>query len=201
MKLRVILPLATLLLSGCSLMPQLATPTRTTSAPGTTSIPDPSYSGTSDLSMGVTQYAPGERKPAPDLKGTTLTGSTYDVASNRGKVTVVNNWTSWCDPCREELPVLVSLANSATPKEVAFVGLDVNDTQAPAEARVKEFAIPYPSMIDDGAHLLARSPGVPPYAIPSTIVVDKHGLIAARIIGTVKPGQLEPILSELSAEK
>jgi len=198
-KLLLALPLGALLISGCSMLPTLASPTRST--PSATSIPDPSYSGTSDLSMGLTRYAIGERQPAPALTGPTLTGTTYNLAAERDKVVVVNNWASWCDPCREELPVLVSLANSANPKEVAFVGLDVNDKQAPAEARVKEFNIPYPSMIDDGAHLLAQIPGVPPYAIPSTIVVDKHGLIAARIIGTVKAGQLEPILSELSAEK
>ena len=138
---------------------------------------------------------------APSLAETTLTGSAFDVAQHRGKVVVLNSWASWCDPCREELPVLVPLSKAVNPADITFVGLDVNDTASAAAARVKEFGIPYPSIVDDGAKKLSMIPGVPPGAIPSTVVIDRHGRIAARVIGAVKPGVLDPVLADLAAEK
>jgi len=81
------------------------------------------------------------------------------------------------------------------------VGLDVNDTEPGAADRmVDRYNVTYPSIIDDGAKLLARIPGVPPEAIPSTVVIDRQGRIAARVIGEVKPGMLGPLLGELAAE-
>ena len=98
------------------------------------------------------------------------------------------------------MPVLVGVAKSSDPKSVSFVGLDVNDTVDAANAMVEKFGIPYPSIVDKGARLLAHVPGVPPEAIPSTVVLDRQGRVAARVIGTVKPGMLEPVIAELQAE-
>ena len=66
---------------------------------------------------------------------------------------------------------------------------------------VARFGIPYPSVVDDGARLLARVPGVPPEAVPSTVIIDRQGRVAARIIGTVKAGMLDDLLAELVAEE
>ena len=173
----------------------------TTSSPESSSGEATSSAATDDGGLGLTRFAPGERPDAPSLAGTTLTGSAFDVAQHRGKVVVLNSWASWCDPCREELPVLVPLSKAVNPADITFVGLDVNDTASAAAARVKEFGIPYPSIVDDGAKKLSMIPGVPPGAIPSTVVIDRHGRIAARVIGAVKPGVLDPVLADLAAEK
>ena len=117
---------------------------------------------------------------------------------------MLNAWASWCEPCKTELPVLVAeakAAKAAHASSIAFVGLDVNDTEpGAADQMVARFDVSYPSIVDDGAKLLARIPGVPPEAIPSTVVIDRQGRVAARVIGEVKPGMLAPLLAELSAE-
>ena len=182
---------ASMAVTACSLLPALPAPTPSAIA---------SASSTDDISLGLTRYSPEDRKPVTGVTGTTLDGKQLDISSLRGRVVVINAWASWCDPCQEELPVLVSVANSSDPKSVSLVGLDVNDTLDAANAMVKKFAIPYPSIIDKGARLLVHVPGVPPEAIPSTVVLDRQGRVAARVIGTVKPGMLEPVIAELQAE-
>jgi len=182
----------TALLSGCGLVPPLTSPY---------SSPPPSAASTTDLSLGVTRYAPGNRTALADISGTTLDGAALDLASLRGRVVVLNAWASWCEPCTEELPLLVDGAKSAVPDQVAFVGLNINDTREAAAAMVARFGIPYPSLVDDGARLLARVPGVPPEAVPSTVIIDRRGRVAARIIGTVKAGMLDDLLAELVAEE
>lgn len=180
------------LLSGCGLVPPLTSPY---------SSPPPSAASTTDVSLGLTRYAEGDRAAVPAIGGTTLDGAPLDLASLRGKVVVVNSWASWCAPCTEELPVLVEAAKAASPADVAFVGLNINDTRDAAAAMVATFGIPYPSIVDNGARLLARLPGVPPEAVPSTVVIDRQGRVAARVIGTVKPGMLDEVLAELVAEE
>ena len=183
------------LVGGCSLIPTVQRDT---------SSPSADAGATDDLLLGLTRYPVAERVPAPTISGTTLGGTPLDLASLRGKVVVLNAWASWCEPCKTELPVLVAeakAAKAAYASSIAFVGLDVNDTEPGAAARmVDRFGVSYPSIVDDGAKLLARIPGVPPEAIPSTVVIDKKGRVAARVIGEVKPGMLAPLLAELSAE-
>lgn len=150
--------------------------------------------------IGLTRYPVGERKPAPDIRGTTLAGTPYALADQRGTVVVLNSWASWCEPCKDELPLLVQ-EHATAPAGVTFVGLNVNDTVSSAQAMVQRYGVTWPSVVDNGARLLATIPGVPPGAVPSTVVIDKQGRIAARVIGRVKPGMLAPVLAELTAEQ
>ena len=132
------------------------------------------------------------------MSGVTVDGGYLDLSSLRGKVVVLNAWASWCEPCKEELPVLVALANAHP--EVDFVGLDVKDQPDEANAMISTYEIPYPSIVDRGASILLTIPTVPPEAVPSTVVIDRQGRVAARVIGTVKAGMLEPVLAAIAAE-
>lgn len=150
--------------------------------------------------VGTEIIAPADRGAPLTLSGPTLSGGTLDVASLRGRVVVLNDWASWCVPCREETPVLVTLAKQSDPSDVAVVGLNVTDDRAAAESFVEEFGVPYPSIEDRDGSLLATIPGVPPSALPSTVVLDRSGRVAARIIGAVDPAQLRTLVADVSAE-
>ena len=162
---------------------------------GCASTPD-----SSDSPFGLTRYSGDERVPIGTVSGPTLTGGSLNLSSLRGKVVVLNAWASWCEPCKEELPALNAAAVASDPEQVAFVGLDVSDTASAAQAMVQRLGVTYPSIQDPEGSLLAQIPGVPPEAVPSTVVLDRQGRVAARVIGTVKPGMLEPVLAELIAE-
>ena len=132
-----------------------------------------------------------QRGQAPDVTGTTLDGSSFSLSSLRGKIVILNVWASWCAPCRAEAPVLEKTWLSQQGQGVQFVGLDTRDSDTAARAFIKKFGITYPNVIDrDGALQLRFSDTLPPQAIPSTIVIDAEGRVAARALGKVSESTL-----------
>lgn len=159
----------------------------------------PSAAERGDLSTGLTRYPPNERRPAPDIRGATLDGDRLALADLRGRVVVVNVWGSWCPPCREEAPDLARTARETTDRGVRFVGINVRDNPGAAGAFVRKFDIRYPSLVDtDGTLLLAFDGIIPVSAIPSTLVIDTKGRIAARVIGKTTYTTLLGLLEERS---
>jgi thiol-disulfide isomerase/thioredoxin len=136
-----------------------------------------------------------DRKIAPAITGMTLSGESYTYKKDR--VAVVNVWASWCSPCRAEAPTLVAMANKYT--DVAFIGILTRDNPANAEAFERRFNIPYPTVIDDSI-LLGFKGSLPANAIPTTVILDKSGLVAARISGVVTVASLSELIEKVSAE-
>ena len=136
-----------------------------------------------------------DRKIAPAITGMTLSGENYTY--QKDKVAVVNVWASWCSPCRAEAPTLVALANKYT--DVAFIGILTRDNPANAEAFERRFNIPYPTVIDDSI-LLGFKGSLAANAIPSTVVIDREGRVAARISGEVTVASLSQLIEAVSGE-
>jgi thiol-disulfide isomerase/thioredoxin len=150
---------------------------------------------------GTTVYKAGSRPAAPEVSGTTLAGKHVTLASFRGSVVVINFWGSWCAPCRAEAPDLEALATRLQSRGVRFLGIDIQDTPAGADAFMHTFQITYPSLNDPGDEIaLAFRGTVPPAAIPSTLVIDRSGRIAARVVGSVSYNGLKPLLTRVAAE-
>jgi thiol-disulfide isomerase/thioredoxin len=142
---------------------------------------------------------PGSRPVAPDISGTTLAGQHLSLSAYRGSVIVLNFWGSWCAPCRAEAPDLTALATTYAPRGVRFLGVDIRDDPVSADAFVKAFGIPYPSLNDPSDELaLAFRGTVPPAGIPTTLVIDKSGRIAARIVGSVSFDTLRALITQVS---
>lgn len=167
---------------------------------GTTPVSASIDAGATGAPVGVTQIPVGDRVPAPPLAGPTIDGGTVDLADEIGSVVVVNAWASWCAPCREEMPRLRATYDDTPRSQVAFVGLDVTDDAADALAFAAETGMEWPSISDPEGALLATVPGVPPRALPSTVVVDRQGRIAATMVGAVPPDTLTPLIEGLLAE-
>ncbi len=136
-----------------------------------------------------------DRKIAPAISGLTLDGTYYTYPKD--KMAVVNVWASWCAPCRAEAPTLVALANKY--EDVAFIGILTRDNPANAEAFERRFKITYPTVIDDSI-LIGFKGSLPANAIPSTVILDKNGLVAARISGVVTVASLTGLIEKISAE-
>lgn len=144
---------------------------------------------------GTTQFSTFDRVTMPNISGTTLDGQQLSLDSFRGKVVVLNNWASWCLPCNDEAPVLVAAAQKFDTKGVAFIGLDVSDQDSSAKEFVDLYKVPYPNIVDSKGAILRSEPGVPPGALPSTLIIDREGNVAVRIVGSVN----EPEFSRLIA--
>jgi thiol-disulfide isomerase/thioredoxin len=146
-----------------------------------------------------TLFRADARPAAPDISGTTLTGQHLSLSDYRGSVVVINFWGSWCAPCRAEAPDLSALAQNEAPHGVHFLGIDIRDTTVAADAFIKSFGISYPSLNDPGDDLaLAFRGTVPPAAIPTTLVIDRSGRIAARILGSVSYDSLHALIAQVN---
>lgn len=135
----------------------------------------------------ITQVAPAQRTAIGAVHGTTLDGKAVDLASYRGKVVVINVWWSNCPPCRLEAPHLADAARTLQPKGVVFLGIDTRDaSRSMGRAYERRFEVPYPSIFDpDGEALLAFRGTLSPNSIPSTMVIDKQGRLAATVLGAL----------------
>jgi len=151
----------------------------------------------------ITLVAPDKRQQPVDLRGTTLEGTPFDLAALRGKVVVLNVWGSWCAPCRKEAPDLQAASVALKTKNVEFVGINTADKDpAQALAFQKTFGVSYPSISDDGGTaLLSLRGAVPPNGIPTTLVVDAQGRIAARISSTTTRATLIDLVDDVIAGK
>jgi peroxiredoxin len=146
-------------------------------------------------------YTAGHRPLAPDFTGTTLTGSRLSFSSYRGRVVVVNFWGSWCVPCREEAAALAVAARQYAPAGVSFLGVDVRDTTASAEAFARSFGITYPSVSDSGSQITLDFTAVVPIAgTPTTLVIDRTGHIAGAVFGQASYAELSSILGQVDGK-
>ncbi len=144
---------------------------------------------------------PAERVSAPILTGETLAGEILSSEAFAGDVVVVNVWASWCAPCRSEAPSLERLSKEFADQGVVFIGLNTRDSDTSARSFVERFGIGYPNVIDrDGVLQLGFRDSLPPRAIPSTLVIDRSGKVAARVLGAASESSLRGVIEAVAGE-
>lgn len=153
----------------------------------------------------VVQPAASEREAPIPFAGTLDTGETFDSADAAGRVVVLNFWYASCPPCREEAPDLAKLHAQFADEDVTMLGVNVSDTADVVLGFEKKFGIDYPSIVDvdDNAVQLAFAGSkLAPNSVPTTLILDRQGRVAARISGLiVSPSVVADIVNELLAEK
>ncbi|QDG64599.1 TlpA family protein disulfide reductase [Pseudarthrobacter sp. NIBRBAC000502770] len=149
----------------------------------------------------VTEFAAGDRKEAVQIQGALFSGAAVTPADFQGKVSVLNFWFAACAPCRVEAPLLEELHQEFKDQGVQFFGVNLRDEKPTAEAFEKTFNLTYPSFDDkDGSVLLSVSGLVPPGAVPTTLVLDKQGRVASRVLGEIEKGTLKALITAAVAE-
>ncbi|WP_367321485.1 TlpA family protein disulfide reductase [Streptomyces sp. HUAS ZL42] len=153
---------------------------------------------------GIATAKKGERAAAPDLSGKTVDGKQLDVDDYKGKIVVLNVWGSWCPPCRAEAKGFEKVYQDLKAQGVQFVGINTRDTStSPALAFEKEQGVTYPSLYDPTGKLMLRfgKGTLNPQAIPSTLVLDREGGIAARSLAALSEDKLRKMIAPVLAEK
>ncbi len=149
----------------------------------------------------VTILDPGARAQAPVVSGTNLEGQQLSTSDFPGDIIVLNVWASWCAPCRAEAPALEEVAAEYADQGVQLIGLNTRDSEASARNFIKNYGVSFPSIVDtDGRLQLLFNETLPPQAIPSTIVIDRNGRVAARALGAVDASTLSAIVDQLQQE-
>ncbi len=137
-------------------------------------------------------------KPAPRFQAPVLgeAGKTFNSDDMKGQVWLLNVWASWCAACREEHPVLMAMEKTG---QIATYGLDYKDTDAEAQAVLKEHGNPYKVVATDADGKIGIDYGV--YGVPETYVIDKAGVIRYKQIGPITAEilltKIVPLLKEL----
>ncbi len=150
----------------------------------------------------ITSLPVADREKPGEVSGQSIDGEDISLDDYAGQVVVVNVWGSWCAPCRAEAPMLADAARDLAKQDVAFLGIDSRDpSESAARAFVRRFAIPYPSIYDQqGRTLLAFRGTLTPNSIPSTVVIDREGRVAASVLGEISRTTLYDLVEEVSAK-
>ncbi|MBN1094064.1 TlpA family protein disulfide reductase [Blastococcus sp. TML/M2B] len=144
---------------------------------------------------------PEERATAPEFAGTLLDGEDFSSTELAGDVAVINFWGSWCAPCRVESPEFQEVYADVRDRGVRFLGINVKDTGQLARAFERNFGIEFPSLDDPRGEVALAFRDYPASAIPSTIVLDREGQVAAVYTGAVRQDDLRAVLDRLLAEE
>lgn len=151
----------------------------------------------------VTEILLENRGEPITFSGTTETGEKVTSQQYLGNVLVVNFWYAGCAPCRAEAGDLEEVYQETAPSGVNFLGVNVRDQAATAVSFNERFGVTYPSIMDqNGQAQLSFASQVPPNAVPTTLVLDAQGRVAARILGQLQdPSILLTLINDVAAEK
>ena len=150
----------------------------------------------------VTEIVPENRSEPITFSGTSETGETLASTAYLGNVLVVNFWYAGCAPCRAEAPTLEKVFQATNASGATFMGVNVRDQAATVVTFDKTFGVTYPSIVDlDGQAQLSFASNVPPNAVPTTLVLDAQGRVAARILGQLADASiLTTLIHDIAAE-
>ncbi len=133
---------------------------------------------------------------APDFSADDVNGQLIRLSEFRGTPVVINFWATWCGPCRVEMPYLQARAERYN-ADLAILAVDIDEPLADVQAFAEEFGLTFEILLDPGGEISAL------YEIrgyPTTIFVDRAGLIKAIHIGGMSEGQLDGYLAGLGLE-
>jgi peroxiredoxin len=126
-------------------------------------------------------YALKAGTEAPGFRLPSLAGGEVDLASQRGKVVVLNFWATWCPPCVAEMPSLERLHRSLSPEGVSVVTVSTDEDEAELRRFVAEHALTLPVLKDPGGRVAAGQYRTTGY--PETFVLDRNGRVLQHVVG------------------
>jgi peroxiredoxin len=151
----------------------------------------------------VVEIPASERTDPVDFEAVLDTGGTASSADYAGQVLVVNFWYAGCAPCRVEAPELAAADAAFEGQDVSFLGVNLYDGAEASRAFASTYGVEYPSALatEDGSIKLAFAGETPLNAVPVTLVLDKDGRVAARLVGQIDDASiLETLVRETLEE-
>lgn len=148
-------------------------------------------------------YPEAERQQLPEVAGEDLFDPDKRIAAAdyEGKVLLINLWGQWCGPCRTEAPELQRFFEKNRDRGVRLMGIDLRDyNRAAPQDFMRDRGLTYPSIYDPSGRSLLNLTGYPRSVVPSTIIVDRQGRVAAIFLRDVLSSDLRPVVDRLLAE-
>jgi len=135
--------------------------------------------------------------PAPELKLNDLQGNPVSLADHLGQVVLVNNWATWCPPCKAEMPALQAYYQDHRDQGFTIIAIDAGEPKEDVEAFVKSYRLTFPFWLDPTqvATVAFRNPG-----LPSSYVIDREGNVRLAWTGAISHETLEKYVTPLVEE-
>ncbi len=135
--------------------------------------------------------------PAPELALTGLDGADHSLEDYRGQVVLVNNWATWCPPCKAEMPTLQSYFEAHQAEGFTLIAIEAGDPEADVRQFVQDYALTFPVWLDQGMRALDafRNDN-----LPSSYVIDRDGVIRLAWTGAISAEMLEKFITPMLEE-
>ena len=131
---------------------------------------------------------------APDFNLQTVDGQSVALSSLRGRPVIINFWASWCGPCREEFPLLVSAYQKYSGQGLQIVGVIYDDGPQTASAFAKSYGATWPLVVDPGGAVAKAYNGT---IVPVSYYVDRNGIIKTVSYGPPPSGFLDDEINQI----
>jgi thiol-disulfide isomerase/thioredoxin len=148
----------------------------------------------------------GDRKAISDFKFTDIDGVTSNLSDYKGKVVILDFWATWCPPCKAELPAFVNLKTKFGEKGLVIIGMSL-DKGFSKEAMVtfgQGYNLNYPVVIVENNQFVSDAIEAvigKIASIPTTLVIDKKGLLVKKYIGLTPEAEFEGVITKLLEEQ
>ena len=141
--------------------------------------------------------APEVGSLAPDFELNDASGNPIRLSNLRGSVVVINFWASWCDPCRDEMPILQSLYEQYAEKGLVVLGVNTTYTNSRDDAIsfIEELDLTFPMVFDETGAVGEKLYKV--FGLPTSYWIDQAGFIRSFQLGALTKDQMLVILSSL----
>ncbi len=132
--------------------------------------------------------------PAPDLQLHDLTGNPVSMSDYQGQVVLVNNWATWCPPCRQEMPILEAYFRDHRHQDFVIVAIDAGDAADLVVDFAKQYGMSFPVWVDPSSSALNSFRN---NYLPSSYLIDKEGQVVMVWSGAVTRASLEQNITPL----
>lgn len=122
--------------------------------------------------------------PAPDFTLTDLHGNKVSLSNYRGKVVILNFWSTTCGPCLAEIPSLINLQREFKGQGVVVLGIALDSSEEPVQESVAKLRIEYTNLMDSNKDVYFDSYGL--FGQPISIIVDRKGVVREKIVGGIE---------------
>ena len=138
-----------------------------------------------------------ESKYAQDFTLTTLQGEQVSLSDYKGKIVILNFWTSWCGPCKEEMPHMQSFSEKHPDIQMLAVNLTSMDLGLDAVKQfVEDYELTFPILLDE-ADAVGKAYNI--LTIPTSYMIDPEGRVFKEVIGPMDETMMEALISALKS--
>jgi cytochrome c biogenesis protein CcmG/thiol:disulfide interchange protein DsbE len=132
--------------------------------------------------------------PAPDLTLNNLEGERVTISDFRNQILLINNWATWCPPCKAEMPTLSRYYKDHAEQGFMLLGIEAGDPKADVEKFAKDYKLSFPVLLDPNTKSLTLFHND---NLPSSYVIDRNGIVVLAWTGPINREMLEKYVTPL----